>query len=88
MTPDPYFKIKVQVNDVLGIEPEGSLAANISQSGPRPTPRKPSDKSLLIRSQYIKVRKLLKGGNYSRAETIRGNTVLENFGPLRSNFWT
>ena len=25
--------------------------------------------------QYIKVRKLFKGGNYSRAETIRGNTV-------------
>ena len=27
------------------------------------------------RSQYIKVRKLFKGGNYSRAETIWGNTV-------------
>ena len=27
--------------------------------------------------QYIQVRKLFKGGNYSRAETIRGNTVLE-----------
>ena len=26
-------------------------------------------------SQYIQVRKLFKGGNYSRAETIRGNTV-------------
>ena len=26
-------------------------------------------------SQYIKVRKLFKGGNYSRAKTIRGNTV-------------
>ena len=26
------------------------------------------------RSQYIKVRKLFKGGNYSSAETIRGNT--------------
>jgi hypothetical protein len=26
-------------------------------------------------SQYIKVRKLFKGGNYLRAETIRGNTV-------------
>ena len=25
--------------------------------------------------QYIQVRKLFKGGNYSRAETIRGNTV-------------
>ena len=25
--------------------------------------------------QYIKVRKLFKGGNYSREETIRGNTV-------------
>ena len=25
------------------------------------------------RSQYIKVRKLFKGGNYSRAETISGN---------------
>ena len=25
--------------------------------------------------QYIKVRQLFKGGNYSRAETIRGNTV-------------
>ena len=28
------------------------------------------------RSQYIKVRKLFKGGNYSRAETISGNTIL------------
>ena len=27
------------------------------------------------RSQNINVRKLFKGGNYSRAETIRGNTV-------------
>ena len=26
-------------------------------------------------TQYIQVRKLFKGGNYSRAETIRGNTV-------------
>ena len=26
-------------------------------------------------SQYIQVRKLFKGGNYSRAKTIRGNTV-------------
>ena len=26
--------------------------------------------------QYIKVRKLFKGGNYLRAETIRGNTVV------------
>ena len=26
--------------------------------------------------QYIQVRKLFKGGNYSRAETIRGNTVV------------
>ena len=25
--------------------------------------------------QYIKMQKLFKGGNYSRAETIRGNTV-------------
>ena len=25
--------------------------------------------------QYVQVRKLFKGGNYSRAETIRGNTV-------------
>ena len=25
--------------------------------------------------QYTKVRKIYKGGNYSRAETIRGNTV-------------
>ena len=25
--------------------------------------------------QYIQVRKLFKGGNYSRAETIHGNTV-------------
>ena len=76
MTPDPYFKIQVQVNDVLGIEPERSLAANISESGPRPTPIKPLDKSLLIRSQYIKVQKLFKGGNYSRVETICGNTVI------------
>ena len=29
--------------------------------------------------QYIKVRKLFKGGNYSRAETIRGNTVSNIF---------
>ena len=27
--------------------------------------------------QYIQVRKLFKGGNHSRAETIRGNTVYE-----------
>ena len=27
--------------------------------------------------QYIKVRKLFKGGNYSRAETIHGNTVVK-----------
>ena len=27
-------------------------------------------------SQYIQVRKLFKGGNYSREETIRGNTVI------------
>ena len=27
-------------------------------------------------SQYIQVRKLFKGGKYSRAETIRGNTVV------------
>ena len=27
--------------------------------------------------QYIQVRKLFKGGNYSRAETIRGNTVFK-----------
>ena len=26
-------------------------------------------------SQYIQVPKLFKGGNYSRVETIRGNTV-------------
>ena len=26
-------------------------------------------------SQYIQLRKLFEGGNYSRAETIRGNTV-------------
>ena len=31
------------------------------------------------RSQYINVWKLFKGGNYSRAETIRGNTIFENF---------
>ena len=30
--------------------------------------------------QYIKVRKLFKGGNYSRAETIHGNTVIERLG--------
>ena len=28
--------------------------------------------------QYIKMRKLFKGGNYSRAETICGNTVFIN----------
>ena len=28
-----------------------------------------------LSSQYIQVRKLFKGGNYSREETIRGNTV-------------
>ena len=27
--------------------------------------------------QYIQVRKLFKGGNYSRVETIRGNTVFQ-----------
>ena len=31
------------------------------------------------RSQYIKVRKLFKGGNYSRAVTIRGNTVVKSY---------
>ena len=30
------------------------------------------------KSQYLKVRKLFKGGNYSRAETIWGNTEKEN----------
>jgi hypothetical protein len=30
-------------------------------------------------SQYIQVRKLFKGGNYSRAETICGNTVNKKF---------
>ena len=29
------------------------------------------------RSQYIRVRKIFKGGNYSRAETIWGNTVYD-----------
>ena len=29
-------------------------------------------------SQYIQVRKLFKGGNYSRVETIHGNMVIEN----------
>ena len=33
-------------------------------------------------SQYINVRKLFKGGNYSRAETIWGNTVV-----LATNCW-
>ena len=28
-------------------------------------------------TQYIQVRKIFKGGNYSRAETIRGNLVFE-----------
>ena len=28
-----------------------------------------------LSSQYIQVRKLFKGGNYSRVETIRGNTI-------------
>ena len=32
------------------------------------------------RSQYIKVRKLFKGGNYSRAETIWGNTIPNKVG--------
>ena len=31
--------------------------------------------------QYIKVRKLFKGGNYLRAETIRGNTVYKISNP-------
>ena len=31
-------------------------------------------------SQYIQVRKLFKGGNYSRAETIHGNTASEKLG--------
>ena len=30
-------------------------------------------------SQYIQVWKLFKGGNYSRAETIRGNKVCTKF---------
>ena len=34
-----------------------------------------------VRSQYINVKKLFKGGNYSRAETIWGNTVIF-FDPL------
>ena len=28
--------------------------------------------------RYINMRKLFKGGNYSKAETIRGNTVFES----------
>ena len=36
-------------------------------------------------SQYIQVRKLFKGGNYSRAETICGNTVLY-FKPPKGHF--
>ena len=32
-------------------------------------------------SQYINVRKLFKGGNYSRAETIWGNTVYRTRSP-------
>ena len=39
------------------------------------------------RSQYIKLRKIFKGGEYSRAETIRGNTVdvkkfINNYTPM------
>ena len=35
------------------------------------------------RSQYIEARKLFKGGNYSRAETIWGNTVVYFEPPTR-----
>ena len=31
--------------------------------------------AMIALSKYINVRKLFKGGNYLRAETIRGNTV-------------
>ena len=34
-----------------------------------------SAETILFWSQYINVRKLFKGGNYSKAETIWGNTV-------------
>ena len=40
------------------------------------------------RSQYIKMQKLFKGGNYSRAETIWRNTVLKFFAyNLKSDYW-
>ena len=35
-----------------------------------------SAETILFWSQYINVRKLFKGGNYSRAETIWGNTII------------
>ena len=35
-------------------------------------------------SQYIKVRKLFKGGKYSRVDTIRGNTVVWDIDRLSS----
>ena len=37
--------------------------------------------------QYIQVRKLFKGGNYSRAETIRGNTVFQRQKVISSEYW-
>ena len=36
-------------------------------------------------SQYINVRKLFKGGNYSRGETILGNTVCSSVQRYRMN---
>ena len=37
------------------------------------------------RSQYINVRKLFKGGNYSRVETIWGNTVFHFYWAFKQN---
>jgi predicted HAD superfamily hydrolase len=39
-------------------------------------------RKLLISRRFL-LRKLFKGGNYSRAETIRGNTVYEIFKVLK-----
>ena len=38
-------------------------------------------------TQYIQVRKLFKGGNYSRTETIRGNTVYQYQNLIFSFTW-
>ena len=46
-----------------------------------------SAETILFWSQYINVRKLFKGGNYSRAETIWGNTVNMKCSYVWNTFW-